>query len=174
MRGDLDFETLIHQQYAALFRFAMTLTGSESEARDFTQEVFLVYARKGHQLDDPTKVKSWLFTSLYRLFLGRRRHTNQFVQVELDQAEAELPEVPPVPPTRDDWERVVACLNRLDETFRGPVALFYLEDCSYAEIGTVLGIPLGTVKSRIARGLAQLQKMMLETPLRTERGTKNL
>ena len=56
----------------------------------------------------------------------------------------------------DDHHRQVA-----DEQFQAAVALFYLEDYSYNEIAGILDIPLGTVKSRIARGLAQLKELVL-------------
>jgi len=59
---------------------------------------------------------------------------------------------------------VLQSLARLDETFQAPVALFYLEEHSYKEIADILGIPLGTVKSRISRGIAQLQQILTRDP----------
>jgi RNA polymerase sigma-70 factor (ECF subfamily) len=56
---------------------------------------------------------------------------------------------------------VLQLLGQVDEQFQAAVALFYLEDYSYNEIAAVLDIPLGTVKSRIARGLAQLKALVL-------------
>ena len=162
MRGDIDLERLVDQHYAALYRFALSLCGHESDACDLVQETFLVLATKGHQLADPTKAKSWLFTTLYRLFTGGRRRLVRFPQQELTQVEEELPEVPAAPPSRVDWEVLSQCLARLDESFRAPIALFYLEDYSYNAIAEILHVPLGTVKSRMARGIAALQNMMIE------------
>jgi RNA polymerase sigma-70 factor (ECF subfamily) len=48
----------------------------------------------------------------------------------------------------------------VDEIYQAPVALFYLEDCSYKEIAEILNVPIGTVKSRMARGIAQLQSIL--------------
>ena len=59
-----------------------------------------------------------------------------------------------------DTALVVATLGRVDETFRAPVALFYLQDHSYNEIAAILELPLGTVKSRISRGIGQMQKLL--------------
>ena len=162
MRGDLDVEWLVNQHYAALYRFALSLSGHESDACDLVQETFYLLAKKGHQVNDPSRVRSWLFTSLYRLFTNQRRRLVKFPQNELSEVEALLPEVPPQPPTRVDWETLSQCLARIDEIFRAPIALFYLEDSSYNEIAEILQIPLGTVKSRIARGIATLQTMMIE------------
>ena len=57
-----------------------------------------------------------------------------------------------------DGAGMLDLLGRLEEPYRGAVALFYLEDYSYQEIADVLGVPLGTVKSRLARGLGQLKE----------------
>lgn len=162
MRGDIDFEQLVDQHHASLYRFALSLCRNEAEAADLVQETFYLWAAKGHQLENAARVKSWLFTTLHREFLGRRRRLVRFPHHELDDVEDELPEVPPELPTRLDWDVLAECLDRMDPTFQSPVALFYLEDYSYNEIAEVLEVPLGTVKSRIARGIAHLQVMLQE------------
>ena len=83
MTGSLDFETLVNLHYAGLYRFALSLTRNETEARDLTQQTFYVWAAKGHQLHDPTKVKSWLYTTLHHEFLGAERRHNRFPHYEL-------------------------------------------------------------------------------------------
>ncbi len=162
MRGDIDFEQLVEQHHAPLYRFALSLCRNESEAGDLVQETFYLWAAKGHQLVDAAKVKTWLFTTLHREFLGKRRRSVRFPHHELAEVEAELPEVPPELPDQLDWDVLSDCLARMDATFQSPVALFYLEDYSYNEIAEILTVPLGTVKSRIARGIAQLQQMLNE------------
>jgi RNA polymerase sigma factor (sigma-70 family) len=162
MRGDVDFTQLVDQHYASLYRFAVSLSGNETDGSDLVQETFHIWAVKGHQLEDPAKAKTWLFTTLHREFLARRRRIVRFPHHEIDEASSELPTVPPEMPGRADWTLVTECLSRVDQTFQAPVALFYLEDCSYNEIAGILEIPLGTVKSRIARGIAQLQRMLLQ------------
>ena len=161
MRGEANLEALVDQHYAALYRFAVSLCGNESQSCDLVQETFYLFSTKGHQLHDPSKAKSWLFTTLFRLFTGARRRLIRFPHHELAEVESELPDIPPKPPGHFDRHTVLECLARLDENFRAPVALFYLEDYSYAEIAKILQVPLGTVKSRIARGVASLQQMML-------------
>jgi RNA polymerase sigma-70 factor (ECF subfamily) len=69
----------------------------------------------------------------------------------------ELPALTPAVVSGIDAASVLGALNELPPAFKGPVALFYLEDYSYKEIADILAIPLGTVKSRIARGVSQLQ-----------------
>ena len=154
------FETIVREHYEALHRFAMSLTRSESDARDLTQQTFYIWATKGHQLRDVSKVKTWLFTTLHRTFLRGRRRQIRFPQQELDEAIDQLPDIAPTAFDQADCSQVLAALAELDEIHQAAVALFYLEDCPYKEIAEILDIPIGTVKSRIARGLAQLREIL--------------
>jgi len=160
-RGEVDFQILVDLHYAALYRFAMSLTRVESDACDLVQQTFLAWATKGHQLQDTSKVKSWLFTTLHRCFLESRRRSTRFPHLEISGAEGELPNVEPDQVNHLDAQDVLHLLSQVDEQFQAAVALFYLEDYSYNEIASILEIPLGTVKSRIARGLAQLKGLVL-------------
>ena len=69
-----DFETVVAGYYEPLYRFAISLTRSEADACDLAQQTFYMWATKGHQLRDPSKVKSWLFTTLHRAFLESAPH----------------------------------------------------------------------------------------------------
>ena len=154
----LEFESLVGLYYHSLYQFAYSLTRTEPDACDLTQQTFYIWATKGQQLRDPSKVKTWLFTTLHREFLETRRRQTRFPHHELSQVDSELPSVPPARINELDSNQVLQALAKVDEVFQGPVALFYLQDCSYKEIAEILAVPMGTVKSRIARGLAQLQK----------------
>ena len=155
-----DFEGLVARYYEPLYQFAFSLTRSEADACDLTQQTFYVWATKGHQLRDPDKVKTWLFTTLHRQFLESRRRQVRFPHQDLDTSEIELPVIQPNPISQLDTAQVLASLAQVDEIFQGPVSLFYLQDYSYKEIAEILGLPLGTVKSRISRGVGQLQKLL--------------
>jgi RNA polymerase sigma factor (sigma-70 family) len=159
--GPVDFDRLVELHYVPLYRFAMSLTRTESDACDLVQQTFLTWATKGHQLQDLSKVKSWLFTTLHRCFLESRRRFTRFPHLEITEAEAELPSVEPDQVSHLDAQDALHLLSQVDEQFQAAVALFYLEDYSYNEIAGILEIPLGTVKSRIARGLAQLRELVL-------------
>ena len=161
-RCDVDFQGLVDLHYGPLYRFAMSLTRTESDASDLVQDTFLTWASKGHQLRDRTKVKSWLFTTLHRRFLETQRHLLRFPHLELTEAMDELPTVDPQLVNQLDGHTVVQLLAQVDAQFQAAVALFYLEDYSYNEIAAILEVPLGTVKSRIARGLVQLKDLVLK------------
>ena len=163
VQGRLDFQTLVDQFYGPLYRFAMSLTRAEADTADLVQETFLTWATKGHQLQDLSKVKSWLFTTLHRSFLQSQRRLVRFPHMEITEAEAELPHVEPERLNHLDAQAALQLLARVDPQYQAAVALFYLEDYSYNEIAGILEIPLGTVKSRIARGLAQLKELVLRS-----------
>jgi RNA polymerase sigma-70 factor (ECF subfamily) len=159
----LDLENLAQLYYEPLYRFAMSLAHTEHSAADLVQDTFLTLASKGHQLLDRTKVKSWLFTTLHRRFLEGKRRSTRFPHFELTSVESELPDCEPEVVNALDAPTVVALLAQVDPQYRAAVALFYLEDYSYQEIASILEVPLGTVKSRIARGLAQLKHLVAAT-----------
>ena len=161
MAGDLEFEQLVNRYYEPLYQFAFSLSRDEADACDLTQQTFYVWARKGHQLRDTTKVKTWLFTTLHRQFLEARRRETRFPSTNIEFAEGELPTAS-ISFNQVDTANVLQALGRVDEVFRAPVALFYLQDCAYAEIAEILEVPLGTVKSRIARGIAQLKQLLAD------------
>jgi RNA polymerase sigma-70 factor (ECF subfamily) len=160
MAASVDFESLVARYYEPLYQFAFSLARSEADACDLTQQAFYIWANKGHQLRDATKVKTWLFTTLHREFLESRRRQTRFPHIELRLAADDLLAAPPQSASRLDAAQVLETLARVDEIYQAPVALFYLQDCSYNEIAEILEVPLGTVKSRLARGIAQLQRLL--------------
>lgn len=159
MNWEDHFERIVDENYEALYRFAISLTRNESDAADLAQQTFYIWAGKGHQLREGEKAKSWLFTTTYRSFLLSRRQQWRFTNDEFDDAAATL-ETEPVKPC--DWPEALSALTQLNEMFRAPLTLYYLEDFNYAEIAETLRMPLGTVKSRIARGISQLRTILLD------------
>src|SRR5256886_6477533 len=158
--SEADFQQLVDRQYAPLFRFALSLAKSEADAADLTQQTFFLWASKGDQLRDRSKARSWLFTALYREFLNRRRHEVRFPKVELDDVrEQEMSILPNV--NAFDSATVLQGLREVDEPFRAPLTLFYLEQLSYQEIADMLEVPIGTVMSRLSRGKALLRQRLL-------------
>jgi RNA polymerase sigma-70 factor (ECF subfamily) len=73
----------------------------------------------------------------------------------------QLPAVNPETCDAGDSEQVLAALAGMDAVYRAAVALFYLQECSYKEIAAILQVPIGTVKSRIARGILALREILM-------------
>lgn len=155
------FAQLVDTHYTPLFRFALSLARREADACDLVQQTFFIWAKSGHQLREKSKAKTWLFTTLYREFLrGRRRDQRSQSIEDLPLAAQDLPAEVVDHARSLDGQQVVEALQEVDEVFRAPLTLFYLEDLSYQEIATTLDVPIGTVMSRLSRGKAQLRKIL--------------
>src|SRR5664280_3311780 len=115
--GD-DFEAIVAQYYEPLYQFAFSLTRAEADACDLTQQTFYVWATKGHQLRDKTKVKTWLFTTLHRGFLESRRRQTRFPHYELSEVLLELPVLSPTTVNQLDSAQVLQALSRVDEVYQ--------------------------------------------------------
>jgi RNA polymerase sigma-70 factor (ECF subfamily) len=159
-----EFEELVDAHYQALYRFGLSLAKNPDRAADLVQQTFCIWAGKGHQLKDRSKAKTWLFTTLYREHLGQARRSVRYPEQELGDAENQLPAHEPDVERRMDGQRAVELLGALDETFRAPLTLFYMQQHSYKEIAEVLDVPIGTVMSRISRGKEQLRRKMTGEP----------
>ena len=155
------FTRLVDEHYAGLYRFALSLSRNSSDAADLTQQVFYVWATKGHALRDGAKAKSWLFTTLYREFLRGRRRGHRITPIEDQPLAVQDPPDESISSVRRlEGLEVMQALQSVDEDFRAPLTLFYLEDLSYREIAETLAVPLGTVMSRLSRGKSQLRAVL--------------
>lgn len=155
-----EFEELVNQHYQALYRFGFSLARDPDRAADLVQQTFVIWAQKGHQLEERSKAKTWLFTTLYREYLGSVRRARRYPETEISEVEDELPCHEQDSGRKLDARRAVVLLTCLDETFRAPLTLFYLQQHSYKEIAEILDVPIGTVMSRISRGKDQLRRKM--------------
>jgi RNA polymerase sigma-70 factor, ECF subfamily len=158
----LDLEVIVGRFYAPLYRFGLSLTRSEAEAADLTQQTFLILAQRSHQIKDVSKVKCWLFTTLRREFLrivrSHANHPHQEFQPDVHDS-ASLPDEAL---RALDAKAVVDALAAVEPTYRTAVELFYLSELSYKEIAETLDIPIGTVMSRLSRGKEQLKMILAE------------
>lgn len=155
------FTQLVDAHYAPLYRFALSLARNQADAGDLVQQTFYIWATKGHALREAAKAKTWLFTTLYREFLrGRRREARSTSLEDLPPGGSELAAEEVDRVARLDAGVVMAALQDVDEVFRAPLTLFYLEELSYAEIAAALEVPIGTVMSRLSRGKAQLRAVL--------------
>jgi RNA polymerase sigma-70 factor (ECF subfamily) len=158
MGGDL--AKIVAEHHQAVYRYAYRLTGSPHDAEDLTQEVFLIAQRKIGQLRNIDLAKSWLFAILKNCFLKDRQRKRPLAAADL---ELDVDTVPAAPSKEEvDRDGLQVALNRLPEVFRLAVVMFYFEERSYREIAEELGVPIGTVMSRLARAKGQLRSMLCE------------
>lgn len=152
------FSQLVDAHYTPLYRFALSLARNQADAGDLVQQTFYIWATKGHALREVSKAKSWLFTTLYREFLRVRRREGRATSIEdLPPSEQDVASEEIDRARSMDADTVMLALQSVDEVFRAPLTLFYLDDLTYQEIADTLDIPIGTVMSRLSRGKAQLR-----------------
>ncbi|CAN5283899.1 RNA polymerase sigma factor SigE [soil metagenome] len=158
------WEEIVAEHSARVYRLAYRLTGNRFDAEDLTQEVF-VRVFRSLSTYTPGTFEGWLHRITTNLFLdqARRRSRIRFDALA-DDAENRIPSRAPTP-DHAVFERlfdadVEAALNDLPPDFRAAVVLCDIEGLSYEEISVVLGLKLGTVRSRIHRGRTMLRRAL--------------
>jgi RNA polymerase sigma-70 factor (ECF subfamily) len=143
----------------SLYGTALRLTRRPADADDLVQDTYLKAFRAADQFERGTNLKAWLFTILHNTFLNLRRHDvrspvdvdSETVERAADvMAQDHTPEQLLTRATLD--ADLQAALDALPEAFRQAVWLRDVEEFSYAEIARIVGVPIGTVMSRISRG----------------------
>lgn len=155
-----------------VYRFAYSLTRNPADADDLVQETFLRAFRSWHTFQPGSDARRWLFTICRNAFLRSREKLRHEVEVEDGDAEALAAVATHHSMREDGTDRILArvdlapalqrALDQLPEPFRSTVILVDVEDQSYDAASEVLGIPVGTVRSRLFRGRRQLQEMLRE------------
>ena len=158
------WDEIVVQHSARVYRLAYRLTGNPHDAEDLTQEVFVRVFRSLSSYT-PGTFEGWLHRITTNLFLdGARRKAKIRFDALTDDADARIPSRGATPDVQvldglfdDDVEQA---LSALPPTFRAAVVLCDIEGLSYEEIADVLGLKLGTVRSRIHRGRTMLRKAL--------------
>jgi RNA polymerase sigma-70 factor, ECF subfamily len=160
MAKKINLQAIVLEHYAALYRFGFALAKNESDAADLTQETFHILAKHHEHIRDPERIKCWLFTTLRREFLRRVRTHAVHREVQFRPEEREIPAIKPSALRLIDAKLALAALEKVNENYRSALKLFYLGDLSYKEISLTLGVPIGTVMSRLSRGKEQLRRAL--------------
>lgn len=156
-----EFEEIALPHMRYIFQISYKFTGNKEAAEDLTQETFTVAMQKFDQLKDPKKCKSWLFVIARNLFLSSATKMNDKYFLDYDDVSYMMPDesMAADSATKNGYsDHVQHHMDRLSDKYRRPLEMAVLEDYSYKEIARKLGIPMGTVMSRIARGKAFLKK----------------
>ena len=161
-RAHFEAEAMVHLD--ALFSFAMKLSRVQDDAEDLVSDTVLRALERWDQYRLGTNVRAWLFTILYHVFVSRRRKIDAREVPLNDDAsgrpERDVPgELDPEQSFYDSFvdDEIVRAINALPAEYRTAVVLSDFHEMRYAEIAQMLGIPEGTVKSRLFRGRRLLQ-----------------
>jgi len=161
-----EFERVTLPLLRDCFAFALSLTRRAAEAEDLVQETYLRAQRSFDAFEPGTNAKAWLFTILRRLHIdrGRRERIRPTYHPDEELEGRAIAPDPTVP--LEDFEHVepgdvLRLLEEVPEAFRVAVRLRDLDGLSYGEIGRILGVPPGTVMSRIHRGRECLRELFV-------------
>jgi RNA polymerase sigma-70 factor, ECF subfamily len=165
-RARFEHEAMIHLD--AMYSFALKLSRSRDDAEDLVSDTVLRAFERWEQYRLGTNIRAWLFTILYHVFVSRKRRIDaREVQAtdETDGWGAFEPVGEPNPEARFyetflDAE-ITTAIDNLPDEYRAAVVLSDIHELRYAEIAHILGVPEGTVKSRLFRGRRILQKKLV-------------
>ncbi len=170
-----------------VYRFALSLTRDPSDADDVVQETYLRAYRSWHTFLPGSDPRRWLFAICRNVFLRSRERTRR--EVDVGEGDQEIQEAVALHAgaNEDGSDRLVAqldlgpaistALGEIDEPYRSVVLLVDVEGMSYEEASEVLGVPIGTVRSRLFRARRQLQEKLIiharDAGFATARGGKD-
>jgi RNA polymerase sigma-70 factor (ECF subfamily) len=153
-----------------VYRFALSLTRDEADADDVVQETFLRAYRSWHSFIPGTDCRRWLFTICRNVFLRSRERQRPTVDLEDGEQDALAAGSVYAAARENGYDDLYArldiapalreAIDELAEPFRSAVLLVDVEDLSYDSAAEVMGVPIGTVRSRLFRGRRLLQEKL--------------
>jgi RNA polymerase sigma factor (sigma-70 family) len=143
----------------ALRRYAAALLHSRQDADDLVHDCLVRALDKLHTRRDDVDLRAWLFTIMHNLFVSQKRRAKVRPDSQAlgEDTDERTHGAPGDQEDRLRWKELLRVLNELPDDQRAVILLVAVEDLSYAEAARVLGIPIGTVMSRLGRGRERLR-----------------
>lgn len=149
--------------YPRLWRYALSLTRNQSEAEDLAQDTVIQGIRRASQFKPGTHVDRWLFSILHRLWLNRVRAGKVRRGAGLVPVEEAGLQSSDDPEATFFGSEVLSAVASLSEVQRVTVMLVYVEGYTYAEAAELVGVPVGTIMSRLAAARLKLKDLLGDT-----------
>lgn len=171
LEGDTNaLALLIERNLKLVYRYAFRITRDVEDAKDITQETFVKVWRNIGKFDLDKNFRTWLLGIAHNTAIDLLRKKRNFVFSDFDNDDGNFSEtiVDPAPLPPEIFERAEKkellddALGQISPTYREILTLYYEEDLTFAEIGTILSKPLNTVKSQYRRSLSALRKILSE------------
>lgn len=158
---EADFEAAAFPHLDDLYRAASHIIGDRTEAEDLVQETYLQAWKSFDRFELGTNCRAWLFKILFHVV---QHHRRKWFRIKLtdngdEVFEQTLVYEPPVPQDLTD-EDIIESFQKIPQQYREVVLLSDVYDFTYKEISETLGIPQGTVMSRLSRGRQQLRDVL--------------
>jgi RNA polymerase sigma-70 factor, ECF subfamily len=155
-----DLSRLVEQEIPRLRRYARALTHAADRADDLVQDTLVRALSKLHLWQPGTDLRAWLFTIMHHQFVNSvRREARERTTVDIDRVSSTLTATTD-PTARRQLIELDRALARLPSEQREVVLLVGLEGMPYESVAEILGVPIGTVRSRLSRGREKLRELM--------------
>jgi RNA polymerase sigma-70 factor, ECF subfamily len=161
------FESDAQRHLPSLYSFALKLARCRDDAEDLVSDTYLRAIERWEQFRPGTNMRAWLFTILYHIFVSRKRRIDAREVLSTDDPDLPLAfevvgEADPEGAYYDSYidEEIVSAIEALPGEYRAAVLMSDVHGMRYAEIADKLGVPEGTVKSRLFRGRRMLQRRL--------------
>ena len=166
-RNDAEsFETLAMPLFTSLYNFAHWLTHNREEAEDLVQETYFKALKGFVSFQQGTNFRAWIYRILRNTFLTSRSGLSMKMTVPLDHEEDAVGRLTDSPEAallaHADQQMLQSALERLPVQFREVILLCDVEEMSYQEIAEIIGIPIGTVMSRLSRARKSMRQILAE------------
>jgi RNA polymerase sigma-70 factor (ECF subfamily) len=164
------FEQLALPHFERLYNFACWLTQDRQEAEDLVQETYAKALKGFSSFRQGTNFRAWIYKILRNTFLTSRTglKASATMPIDIEGEEEVLPATKETPESillqRSDWQRVQQAMEQLPVAYREALLLCEVEEMSYQEISATLGIPIGTVMSRLSRARKMLREGLRPGP----------
>jgi RNA polymerase sigma factor (sigma-70 family) len=162
-----NFEALVRPHITYLYRLAFRFCGNQEDAEDLVQDLLVKLYPRAAELEKVEKLRPWMVTSLYRMFVDgtRRKARTPLELIDNEAAFYETSANGELTPDQDLAEdqrldRIQHAFQRLSEEHRVLLTLHDIEGYRLVELETMLDVPVGTLKSRIHRARARMRKML--------------
>jgi RNA polymerase sigma-70 factor, ECF subfamily len=154
------FEAEAMPHFKDLYRTAVRFRSAAEEASDAVQETYLLAWKSFDRYSPGTNCRAWLFQILFNVLRHERRSWfKRLTGKEEDVAATNLVAPAPIPTTITD-QAILAAFDRLPRQYQAVLLLVDVQEFSYKEASDALGVPIGTVMSRLSRGRAALRKQL--------------
>ena len=168
-RVETAFADQISAKMGDLRRYARRLTGNAADAEDLVQDCLLRALQNWHRFEQGTNLRAWLFTVMRNLHINSfRRPSRHEIAMPLDELANAAPCHPPTQEARVEMTDFLKAFGRLTPSRQQTVMMVGWDGMSYDEAANRLGVPTGTVRSRLSRARDELRERLYGSP--TARG----
>ena len=155
-----DFESLVSRYERAVYNLALRMLRNPEDAKDATQEAFFKAFRSLRTFKTGAKFSTWILAIAYNTSCDRLAKRRHYANTELPERADPSPGPAEEAEREDDARRLRIAIDALPDKYRAVITLYHLQGKQYDEIATILGVPMGTVKTHLFRAKELLRRRL--------------